>query len=438
MPRAMTFSIRRPSAPLLLAALFVLGSAAVSAAPEPVDRIVAVVNTSVITEHELQNRVIGFLRQLSARKPDAAPPPRAVLEKQILEQMIRDRVLLQMAEDTNIRVDAGQLDRIIANIAGNNKLGPDDFRKAVEAEGTDFNEFREQIRNEVTITRLREREVENRVVVTEAEIDNYLANPAKDINDEYRLAHIQIATPEGASPELLAELKAKADKVMAELNAGADFAQIAATYSDAQNALQGGLIDWRSEAQLPSLFVSAIKALRPGQVGEPVRSPSGFHILKLVDKRGKDVQYMVKQTRARHILVKTNEVVSDEDAKTRLTQLKERVEHGTDFAELAKVHSDDLSAAQGGELPWLNPGDTVPEFQRAMDGLQPNELSAPVHSPFGWHLIQVLERRDQDMTRERQRLEARRAIRERKIEEAADDWVRQARDSAYVEYHLED
>jgi peptidyl-prolyl cis-trans isomerase SurA len=423
---------------LLLAALLFAGSGLISAAPVAVDRIVAVVNNSVITQHELQSRVVGFLRQLSVRKPDASPPPRAVLEKQILEQMIRERVLLQMAEETNIRVDAGQLDRIVANIAANNKLGPEEFRKAVEAEGTDFNAFREQIRTEVTITRLREREVENRVSVSEAEIDNYLANPAKEINDEYRLAHIQVATPEGASPETLAELKARADKVMTELKAGADFAQTAATYSDAQNALQGGLLDWRSEAQLPSLFVSALKGLQPGQIGELIRSPSGFHILKLVDKRGKDVQYMVKQTRARHILVKTNEVVSDEDAKTRLLQLRERIEHGGDFAELAKLHSDDLSAAQGGELPWLNPGDTVPEFERTMQALQVNELSQPVRSPFGWHLIQVQERRDQDMTRERQRLEARRAIRERKIEEAADDWVRQARDSAYVEYHLEE
>lgn len=437
MPRAMTSSILRPSG-LLLAALLFAGSGLISAAPVAVDRIVAVVNNSVITQHELQSRVVGFLRQLSVRKPDASPPPRAVLEKQILEQMIRERVLLQMAEETNIRVDAGQLDRIVANIAANNKLGPEEFRKAVEAEGTDFNAFREQIRTEVTITRLREREVENRVSVSEAEIDNYLANPAKEINDEYRLAHIQVATPEGASPETLAELKARADKVMAELKAGADFAQTAATYSDAQNALQGGLLDWRSEAQLPSLFVSALKGLQPGQIGELIRSPSGFHILKLVDKRGKDVQYMVKQTRARHILVKTNEVVSDEDAKTRLLQLRERIEHGGDFAELAKLHSDDLSAAQGGELPWLNPGDTVPEFERTMQALQVNELSQPVRSPFGWHLIQVQERRDQDMTRERQRLEARRAIRERKIEEAADDWVRQARDSAYVEYHLEE
>ena len=426
----------RRSAALALAGLLSLVSGPSSAAPQALDRIVAVINNSVITDHELQGRVKTVLQQQAAQ--NITPPPQATLEKQVLERMIRDRILMQMAEDTNIRVEGAQLDRIIANIAANNKLSPEDFRKAIEAEGTDFAAFREQIRTEVTIARLREREVDNRVVVTDAEIDNYLANPAKDIKDEYHLAHIQVMTPEAASPEQLAELKTKADKALAELKAGEDFAKVSAAYSDAQNALQGGVLDWRSEAKLPNLFIAAVRGMQPGQVSEVIRSPGGFHIVKLLDKRGKDVQYIVKQTHARHILVKTNEVVGDADARTRLQQLRERIQHGAKFDELAKVHSDDLSAAQGGDLGWLSPGDTVPEFERAMDGLAPKELSEPVQSPFGWHLIQVLERRDQDMTNERQRLEARRAIRDRKIEEAAEDWVRQARDRAYVEYHRDE
>ena len=410
----------------------------VAATPIEIDRIVAVVNNSVITDFELRNRVEQVLRQLAGQKTQA--PPRRVIEKQVLERMITEKSLLQIAEDTNIRIDGPQLDRAIANIAQRNNLDPDAFRKALEDEGTDFSAFREQIRTEITVGRLRDREVDSRVVVTDAEVDNYLASSARDASqqDEYNLGHILILTPEGASPEQLAELRAKAEKAGGELKGGKDFAQVSAAYSDAQNALQGGGLGWRSRAQLPSLFVDAVQALKFGEVSDVIRSPNGFHILKLLDKRGKDVQLIVRQTHARHVLIKTNEVVSDTDARTRLIQLKERIENGTPFEELAKLHSDDLSASKGGDLGWLNPGDTVPDFERMMDGLQPGQVGEPVRSPFGWHLIQVLERRDQDVSQERKRLDARRAIRARKSEEAFDDWVRQARDRAYVEYRLEE
>jgi peptidyl-prolyl cis-trans isomerase SurA len=198
------------------------------------------------------------------------------------------------------------------------------------------------------------------------------------------------------------------------------------------------VLGWRSEAQLPTLFATALRDLKAGEATPVLKSSNGYHILKLLDKRGRDVTTVVKQTHARHILVKTNEVVSDADARNRLAQLRERIEHGADFGELARLHSDDLSASKGGDLGWLNPGDTVPQFERTMDALNPNELSEPIQSPFGWHLIQVLERRDQDVTEERRRLEARQAIRVRKADEAFDDWVRQARDRAYVEYRLEE
>jgi peptidyl-prolyl cis-trans isomerase SurA len=292
----------------------------------------------------------------------------------------------------------------------------------------------------MTITRLKEREVDNKLVVTDAEIDNYLANATQASNqqDEFKLAHILVLTPEGASPEKLAALKAKAEKALNELKSGADFVQVSAAYSDTQNAMQGGVLGWRSEGQLPGLYANALRDMKPGDLSLVLKSGNGYHILKLIDKRGKNVLTVIKQTHARHILVKTNEVVSDNDAKKRLLLLKERIENGADFAELAKLHSDDLSASRGGDLNWLNPGDTVPEFERMMDSLKPNEVSTPVQSPFGWHLIQVLERRDQDVTQERKRLDARRVIRERKSEEAFEDWVRQARDRSYVEYRLEE
>jgi peptidyl-prolyl cis-trans isomerase SurA len=421
----------------LATCLILACQAPLMAAPVEVDRIVAVVNNTVITEFELSSRVEQALRQIAGQKTPL--PPRRLLEKQLLERMITEKVLMQVADDTNIHFEGLILDRAIARIAQGNNLSPEAFRKALEADGIDFKSFREQIRSEMTISRLKEREVDNKLVVTDAEIDNFLANPSQTASqqDEYKLAHILVLTPEGASPEKLAELRAKAEKALAELKAGADFTQISAAYSDTQNALQGGAMGWRGEAQLPSLFSTALVEMKPGDVSSVLKSGNGFHILKLLDKRGKNVQMVVKQTHARHILVKTNEVVADADAKNRLTQLKERIENGADFAELAKLHSDDLSASKGGELSWLNPGDTVPEFERMMDSLKPNEVSTPVQSPFGWHLIQVLERRDQDVTQERKRLDARRAIRERKSEEAFEDWVRQQRDRAYVEYRLE-
>ncbi|MDD5390703.1 MAG: peptidylprolyl isomerase [Gallionellaceae bacterium] len=430
-------SLSRPIAAILLAASL-LGTTGAKAAPQDIDRIVAVVNNAVITQYELKKRVEQVISQLASQKTQA--PPRRVLEKQLLERMINERALMQIAEDTNIRFDGTALDRAVARIAQQNNLSPEEFRKALEAEGSDFAAFREQIRSEMTIARLKEREVDNKIVVTDAEIDNFLANPALDANqqDEYNLAHILILAPEGASPEKLAELRAKAEKAQAELQAGTHFSQVSAAYSDAQNALQGGSLGWRSEGQLPSLFAQVVRTLKPGESSSVIQSPNGFHIVKLVDKRGKNVQLVVKQTRARHILVKTNEVVSDDDARNRLRLLKERIENGADFAELAKLHSDDLSANRGGELNWLNPGDTVPEFERAMDALKPGQVSDPVRSPFGWHLIQVQERRDQDVTQERKRLEARRALRDRKSEEAFEDWVRQVRDRAYVEYRLEE
>lgn len=408
------------------------------AAATDIDRIVAIVNNEVITAYELHSRTNQVLHQLAGQ--NTQPPPRKVLEKQLLERMISERSLLQYAEETNIRIDGPQLDRTLSNMAQRNKLTPDAFRQALEAEGVDFDAFREQIRTELIISRLREREVENRIVVTDAEIDNFQSSDAGEANtpEEYRLGHLLVLTPEGASPEKLTALREKAEKALAELQKGADFAQISATYSDAQNALEGGMLGWRTPMQLPTLFLDAIKPLKIGDTTALLRSPNGFHILKLFEKRGKDVRFVVKQTQARHILIKTNEIVTDADARTRLTQLRERIENGGNFGELAQLHSDDLSASKGGELGWLNPGDTVPDFERAMDALQPGQVSEPVHSPFGWHLIRVEARRDKDVSEERKRLEARRAIRQRKADEAFDDWIRKTRDQSYVEMRLED
>jgi len=277
-------------------------------------------------------------------------------------------------------------------------------------------------------------------VVTDAEIDNFIANnPDAFSGQEFAVAHILLRTPEGASPQQVEAVARRAEQVMARLRSGEDFARVAAEVSDAPDGLQGGGLGWRPLDRLPALFADAVRRMRPGETSPVLRSAAGLHIVRLVDVRGggQMAVQQLEQTRARHILIKTSEVLSDADAEARLLGIRERVVNGADFAELAKASSADLSAARGGDLGWLNPGDTVPEFERAMNALQPGEVSAPVRSPFGWHLIQVMERRVQDVTDERKRAAARQALRERKAEQAYEDWVRQLRDSTYVDYRIE-
>jgi peptidyl-prolyl cis-trans isomerase SurA len=303
-----------------------------------------------------------------------------------------------------------------------------------------FDRFREDVRGEILISKLREREVEAKISVTDTEIQNFLrtqeAQPERV--DEYNLAHILVTVPEQASPEELKLRRGRAETALAQIRQGSDFRQAAASYSDAPDALQGGEMGWRPAGRLPSIFLQALKEMKVGQVSDIVRSPAGFHILRLNDKRGNDTPILVNQTNARHILVRLNEVVSESDARNRLAELKDRIENGADFAELARLHSDDTTAARGGDLGWVSPGDTVPEFERAMAALKPGQVSDAFRTAFGWHIVQVLERREQDMSKDRQRLQARQAIRSRKSDEQWQEWVRQQRDKAYVEYKLED
>lgn len=400
------------------------------------DRIVAVVNEEVITQQELNARVDFAFRQL--RQQGTQPPSREVIERQLIERLITDRVQMQHARDIGMRVDDAELDRALVRIADENKLSTMQMRAALDKDGVPYEKFREDIRSEITLSRLREREVAQKIVITESEIDNFIqAQQTQGRNDEYNISHILVTVPENATPEQLQTRRARAEQALTQLKGGTDFRQVAAAFSDAPEALQGGLIGWRESNRLPGLFLDALRPLKTGEMSELVRSPNGFHILKLNERRGGQAPIMVQQTRARHILIKTNELVSETEARNRLLGLKERLDNKTDFAELARSRSEDGSAARGGDLGWLNPGDTVPEFEQAMNALKPGEVSQPVRSPFGWHLIEVLERRTQDMTREGQRLNARQALRERKTDEAYQEWVRQLRDRAYVEQRLE-
>jgi peptidyl-prolyl cis-trans isomerase SurA len=402
------------------------------------DRIVAVVNNEVVTRLDLDEQVKVASQQL--RRQGTPLPASDVLERQLLERLITAKVLTQNAKETGLRVDDTQLQRSIERIAQENKATPEAFRKTLEGDGIDFNRFREELRNEILIARLKEREVDSKILITDAEIDNYLKNQQGQTgkDDEYNLSHILILVPEQASPEKIQAKKVIADKALEQIKGGADFRQVSAGVSDAPNALDGGPLGWRPAAKLPQIFVDAVKTMKVGDVSAVLRSANGFHIIKLADKRGNESPVIIQQTHARHILIRLNEVVSEADAKQRLVNLKERVENGTSFAELARLQSEDASASRGGDLGWLSPGDTVPEFERAMDALEPGKVSDPVKSPFGYHLIQVVERRNEDMSKERQRVLARQSIRTRKADEAYQEWVRQQRDRAYIEVRLED
>jgi peptidyl-prolyl cis-trans isomerase SurA len=413
--------------------------------PVLVDAIIAVVNSDVITMRELDERVRLIEQRMQRQKVQL--PTRDILQKQVLERLIVNRAQLQLAREGGIRIDDIMLDRAVARIAESNSLSVQELRDQLEREGTSFARFREEIREEITLQRLREREVDNRLQISESDIDNFLAASASNAENapqELNIAQILVRVPENASPAQVAERRKRAEQVFAQLKSGGDFAKVAAAYSDAGDALKGGELGWRSASRLPQLFVEATEKLQADQIAPIVRSANGFHVLKLVGRRSADAPKsipggMVQQTRARHILIKVNQIVSAPEARRKLVELKQRLDNrGAKFEDLARLYSNDGSASKGGDLGWVYQGDTVPEFERAMNALQPGQVSEPVESPFGYHLIEVLERRSAELSKERQRLLARQALREQKLEEAYEDWLRQLRDRAYVEYRTEE
>lgn len=403
-----------------------------------VDRILAVVNKEVITSREVAARIKTVTQQLGQQ--GTSLPPADVLQKQVLERMIMDRLQIQLAKETALRVDDLQLDRTVARVAENNKMSLADFRRALERDGIQFDKFREEIRDEIMLSRLREREVDARIAVSENEINFFLSQQgdSKTSSGEYNLAHILLRLPDQASPEQVEKQRARAAEVLEQLRGGADFAKLAVSFSDATDALQGGAMGWRARDRLPELYAQALEGMKAGEVSAALRSPAGFHVIKLLELRGGGAPVLVEQTRARHILVKTNEIVSESDARRKLTNLRERIVTGADFGELAKLNSDDSSALNGGDLGWVYQGDTVPEFEQMMSSLKPGEVSQSFKTSFGWHLMQVLERRKADVSGERKRMEARQILRERKADEAFQEWLRQLRDRAFVEYRLEE
>jgi peptidyl-prolyl cis-trans isomerase SurA len=402
-----------------------------------IDSIIVVVNDDVITRQELLERLRTVVRQL--QKQGTPMPPLEVLEKQILESMITDMLQAQYGKENGVRVDDMQVDQAILRIAQQNNIPSlAEFRAKLEADGVDYKKFREEVRYEVISTRLREREVESKLVISDAEVDNYLANKAKKDTpgEEYHLAHILVAVSEQASAQMIQDARERAEKAAMQLKRGANFAQVAAASSDAKDALKGGDIGWRSVDGIPPMFLNELQKMQPGQTSEVLRSPSGFHIVKLVEKRSGSAPVVITQTHVRHILIKTSEIVPEAEAQQRIMEIKQRIEGGADFAEQAKRYSQDGSAQQGGDLDWISPGQTVPEFEEAMNKLQPGKVGM-VKTQFGWHLIQVLERRNTDVSLQQQRQQARNAIGAFKSDELFLDWLRQLRDRAFIEYRLD-
>lgn len=408
-----------------------------SSQPQTLDRIVAVVNDGVITQNQLNSRVRSATMQLHRQKVQL--PPQEILRQQVLDQMITERAQVQTAKEAGIQVDDSDLEQALVRVAANQKMTPQQMRQTVEKDGIAWPDFREEIRSQMMIARVREREVDARVNVSPGEVDNFLANQsATGAGEEVHLAHIVIRIPEGASPETLNKLRLKAVSIDEQAKAGKDFGQLAATYSESNDAMQGGDLGFRPLDSLPQVMSSAIANLKPGQVSDVVRSPSGFHIVKLLARKGGSAMPQIQQTHARHILIKVTEVTSEPEARQKINQVHSRLKNGEDFAALAKLYSQDGSAQKGGDLGWLYPGDTVPAFDQAMNALKIGEISNPVQSQFGFHIIQVLERRTTDVSQERQRQRATMALRQRKLEEANQEWIRQVRDRAYVEIRLDD
>lgn len=402
------------------------------------DRIVAVVNDDVIVESELERTMRSVVSQLRERGTRLPPP--SVLERQVLERLVLERLQLQLAERTGVAVEDSVLNEAVRSIAERNGLTVGQFREVLERDGFDFAAFREDIREKLTLEQLRRRQVDNRITVSDREIETFMATLARQsgVEGEYRLGHILVAVPEAAAPDQIEAARERAREIRADLEAGADFAETAVAASDGQQALEGGDLGWRPGTELPTLFADVVPRLERGELSEVLRSPSGFHIVKLLDVRYGD-QHIVRQTHARHILIRPDELTSAAEARQRLRQLRERIQGGEDFAELARAHSQDRgSAVRGGDLGWVSPGDVVPEFEEVMNGLPEGAVSRPFRSPFGWHIVQVLDRRDHDSTSEVQRARAREILRERKLDEEVEAWLRRLRDEAYIEYRLQE
>ncbi len=422
--------------PLLLLSGLTLFSTQLSAIEE-INSVAIIVNENIISTQEINTRLNDFKRQLKLQKKSL--PPEKLLKKQVIERIILDSIQLQLAKTQGIHIDDLKLNIALESIAKKNRTTLDEMHKLLEQKGINYKSFREQTRKDMIIRQLQKRMIYSRVKVSQQEIDIFLEQQKQSgdsANDKYHLAHILIATPEAASPEDISKALDKAKKAIVQLNEGTPFDDIALRYSDGRHALKGGDLGLRSAAQLPSLFLDAARRLNTNETTTPLRSASGFHILKLLDK--KTQQHIVKQTHARHILIKIDKITSSEDARKKLNKVKLKLDKGEDFTKLAAEYSQDPgSKNNGGDLGWAAEGTFVPRFTQVMNSLKSGQTSEPFKSQFGWHIMQVIERRQQDETEQLIQQKAELAIQNRKADEELQLWLRRARDEAYVEYRIE-
>lgn len=417
-------------------ALFFHG--AVVAKPEPIDGIAAIVNDAVITKSELKQQAQLMQKQL--QQNGNATPNLAILEKQVLEHLITNEVQLQMAKRTGIEVDENTLDNTIENIAKDNGMTVTQLREALARDGINFSRYRNNVRQQMIISQLQQRDLYSELQVSEQEVEQFLQSPSGlgGLTLEYRLSHILIPLPESPTPNQIEQAQQKVKEIIAQLRSGKDFAQVALVEAKGEQALNGGDLGWRKIPELPTIFEKIVPALAVGDVPEPIRSPSGFHIIKLADKRNNvQTHATTDKTLVRHILIKTNAATSDREAQHRLSQLRQKILKGEDFEKLAKAHSADLaSSSNGGNLGWVRKDVLVKEFSDVMDALAINDVSEPFKTSFGWHIMQVLDRKAETGDKAL-RQKAKEMIQQRKYEEKAQAWARQLRDEAYIKNFYE-
>jgi peptidyl-prolyl cis-trans isomerase SurA len=401
------------------------------------DRIAATVNEGVVLQSELDEQMIIITERLKEQKLEL--PPQNVLRKQVLDRLVLQELQMQRADRAGIKVPDETLNNALNDVANQNHIKLTDLPDALAAQGIDYAGYRDTLRKELAMQILRQRDVIGRINVSPREIDQFLERQKKmpSESNEYNVSHILIAVPQAATPEELEESARKADEVYQKATGGEDFGRLAVQYSNAQTALEGGSLGWRKGSELPTFLGEVIAGMKTGDVTKPLRTPSGFHILKLNEMRGNQT-VITNQVHARHILIKPNELQDDATVQQKLESIRDRIlNKGENFAAVASVVSEDPgSAAEGGDLGWANPGTFVPEFEKQLAQLQPDEISQPFRTQFGWHIIQLLGRRQYDTTQDMMRQQAFQRIREAKADEETELWLRRLRDEAYVEYKL--
>jgi peptidyl-prolyl cis-trans isomerase SurA len=399
------------------------------------DRIAAVVNDGVVLNSELDEQLILVSERLRQQKLEL--PPQNVLRQQVLERLVVQEIEKQRADRAGIKIPDEALNSALQDVAQRNGLSLSQLPEALQQQGIDYASYREEMRKELVLGLLRQRDVLQRISVTPHEVDQFIEKQAKAPSEhsEYNVSHILIAVPQTATPEQIEAAGKRSQEVYTRAKAGEDFAKLAVAYSNSQTALEGGALGWRKGSELPTFLTEQIMKLKPGEVSEPLRTPTGYHIIKLNEVRSQEKPAIVDQVHLRHILMKTNEIADDATVRQKLDAIRQRILKGEDFAGLATTVSEDPgSASQGGDLGWTGPGAFVPEFDKAVEGLKDNEITEPFHTQFGWHIVQLLGRRQIDNTDEVRRHEAAEAIRASKADEETELWLRRLRDEAYVEF----